>query len=370
MLSINIAMIIVSFLVQLLCVTGCAAQSADSVFDLESPVVLSVGKDPFRICVTDCTGDNKPEIVVTNIGENTISIFATGKAGITPLPDSPLNAGQQPYWVVSTDWDVDGIVDLIVSNHQSDRISILRGLGKKRFAPPASIQVPTDEHVHKIAVGYNTKRNSPFIITERFLIPAESPNSPVRLPLDEHSHDYLASDLNGDGNTDIALINGLESRFALLLGNNAGGFFHAEGSPSHAFGEPQSIRLGDKNSSGNQSLIISARKNAEYPAGLFIVQITEKSFVIERIETQLQGISASIDTGDISGDGDTDIVVRLIDKPGLAAMLSSPTGFNSSTIPIDFPIRHFVLVDINDNGKDDLAVLNDQTREVFLFRSK
>ncbi|MCG8377257.1 MAG: VCBS repeat-containing protein, partial [Chlorobiales bacterium] len=327
-------------------------------------------EDAFRIFAVDCNGDGKPEIVVTNIGENTLSIFSIGVNVIEPVPGSPVPAGQQPYSVVSSDWNRDGLADLIVSNHMSDRVSILRGLGNAAFASPESLQVPTDEHVHKIHVSNFTTSGIPFILTERFVLPANDPANVIRLPLVEHYHDYLALDFNGDGKVDIAAINGLESRFALLMGDGKGNFSHADGSPSRVFGEPQSLRPGDITEGGKRTLIVSARADGRLPEGLFLIENDGDSFVIQRIDVNLERAPGTIGTGDINGDGRTDIVARLIDKPGLTVLQSNPNGFDVEHVEIEFSIRHFALVDANSDGKDDLAVLNDKSREVLIYVSR
>ena len=71
------------------------------------------------------------------------------------------------------------------------------------------------------------------------------------------------ADFNGDGKVDLAVGNGGSNNVTILLGNGAGGFSEATGSPFPAGNSPNDIALGDVNGDRNLDLAI-ANHDAKY----------------------------------------------------------------------------------------------------------
>ncbi len=122
------------------------------------------------ICASDFDGDGNSDLAVTSSTNGKVMIllgkgdgrFDTGK----PIP--AYNVGDNPLWLTASDFDLDGDIDLAVANDDSNNISTLLNEGDGTF-----------------------KKGS----TYDFSYPARSPEN------------IYSSDLNGDGYTDLPLLN-------------------------------------------------------------------------------------------------------------------------------------------------------------------
>ncbi len=150
-------------------------------------------------------------------------LLGNGSGGFTAAPGSPFTVGAaiagptgEPGVVVVGDFNGDGIQDLATANQQSSNLTVLLGNGSGGFAP---------------APG------SPFAAV-----------GPVGLAV---------GDFNGDGILDLATANEFGSNnITVLLGNGAGGFAQASGSPFAAGSGPTSVVVGDFNGDGIPDLAI------------------------------------------------------------------------------------------------------------------
>lgn len=88
------------------------------------------GSSPYGISIGDITGDGKPEIVVANFVTNNISIFKNNGSVGTISFGGPFNVavGQGPRSVCVQDIDGDGKNDIAVANYYSGSVSIIRNL--------------------------------------------------------------------------------------------------------------------------------------------------------------------------------------------------------------------------------------------------
>lgn len=108
---------------------------------------LGAGSTPFAIAIADLTGDGKPEIIVSNSGANSLSIFRnTSPGGGTITFDTAVNStvGSSPRGVSAADIDGDGKLDVVSANFSPDTVSVLRNTGSGGalgFAPKVDFSV-------------------------------------------------------------------------------------------------------------------------------------------------------------------------------------------------------------------------------------
>jgi len=100
--------------------------------------VIGVGKGPGPMAVADINHDGKPDIMVANIEDGTISVLLGDEKGRFSLAfGSPFPCGKNPSDIAVADMNGDGNPDLVIVNTQTPYITILMGNGKGRFQPSA-----------------------------------------------------------------------------------------------------------------------------------------------------------------------------------------------------------------------------------------
>ncbi len=128
-------------------------------------VDFTTGSNPYRVAIADVDGDGKPDIVVTNSGNGvgtTVSVFRnTGTSGsITASSFAPkvdFTTGLCPFGLAITDLDGDGKVDIVVANHFSNTVSILRNtsasgsITASSFAP--KVDFATGSYPNGVAIA-------------------------------------------------------------------------------------------------------------------------------------------------------------------------------------------------------------------------
>jgi hypothetical protein len=174
----------------------------------------STGKTthPQYLVTGDFNGDGIPDLAVAN-GTGVVSIMLGNTDGSFQAPLSPANTvGTNPKSIVLGDFNGDGFADLAVANFGSNSVSILLGKGDGTFQPAANYNVGA---------------------------------SPLAL---------ARGDFNGDGILDLVVANSVDGTVTVLTGG-VGGTFTVGGSYPAGSG-PNSIVASDFNGDGLLDLAI------------------------------------------------------------------------------------------------------------------
>lgn len=302
------------------------------------PVVLpatSGGYSPYGIAVADLAGDGKLDIVVTEYGDNLVSIYknnctpgniATNLFG--PRQDFP--TGSQPQRMAAADLDGDGKPAFIVANPGDGTISILQNTsegGTINFAP--KVDFATGDGCSAVAVGDLNGDGKPDIaavntdgtlsvlqnvISAPGTITTNSFAPQVSLPIPSGGVDVAIVDIDGDGRLDLAVTAYLPQLFSIIQNLSDGGDL-----TTNSFGQRidypmdgrgHTISVGDLDGDGKPDLVVDTELNStisifhnESTPG--ILTNNSLSGPIE-LATGWNAWGSSV--GDLVGDGRPDIV--------------------------------------------------------------
>ena len=302
------------------------------------------GQFPIGEVQADFNGDGNPDLAVSNMGSNTISIFL-GNGNGTFQPHVDYATGTGPWDLAVADFNNDGKLDLAVINtgcptNGSDcgnqTISIFLGNGDGTFQAPLTFVPPTTV----VSTG------------------------------------FAFGDFNGDGNIDMAIsqVGGSGGLAAVYLGNGDGTFTTGAQYPTGqiSFSGSPSIIAGDFNRDGKLDLaMVQAYPALSISNAVVLLGNGDGTFQSAVSHPTAPGAGV-IAAGDFNGDGIPDLAT-LSSYPG-ANTVSILLGNGDGTFQthVDYTTGNgpvsLTVADLNGNGKLDLAIseYNDNTVSVLL----
>jgi hypothetical protein len=124
------------------------------------------GTDPVGITVANLNG--RPDLVIANKGSNDVSILLnepTASGGFTFVPGPRLQGGAGPTSTVVQDVNGDGIPDLLVTDGNSNQVTLLPGVGNGFFNDQNPRTFPVGSDPSQIMFGTFLPNQGPEILT-------------------------------------------------------------------------------------------------------------------------------------------------------------------------------------------------------------
>ncbi len=198
---------------------------------------VAVGRHPYqRIRVADLNGDGKADIVSPNLeGGDVTILLGDGKGGFRQPSGSPFPCGDSPFNVAIGDVNADGIPDLAIVNSPTstadrsgrDGLTILIGDGRGGFTAMAGTPLATGRSPNMVAVGdldgdgvgdvvvSNPDSNeiTVFTMSRRGSVTSRATESVQGNP-----KGLAIGDVNRDGKADIVVTNRAENSITVLFG--------------------------------------------------------------------------------------------------------------------------------------------------------
>lgn len=357
-------------------------------------MVIPVGKGPGAIAVADVNHDGKPDIIVANVDDGTVSVLlGDGKGHFRTAPGSPFPCNAKPNDIAVADMNGDGNPGLVIANHQTPYITVLLGDGKGGFKPSPHSPFATKSypHPHGVVVGDFIGDGKPAVVTDSWgnnqilLIPTDGKGNLILpgkfFPADLHTDSGVrAADFNKDGNLDIVTVNQNAGVVGLQLGDGRGGFQKAPGSPFPAGTAAWEFTVGDINGDGNPDVVVVPNEQHltdPKQLGVRVLLGDGKGGLspMRGSPFSLAGCEGpdGVAVGDIRGNGLHDIVVSCAQNDKLFFFMRMKHGaFKISTwsVPTGWGWPGLALADLTGNGKDDVIVSNNNQGTVTILFSK
>ena len=291
------------------------------------------GDNPWSVAVGDFNGDGKPDLAIANTEfglavHGTVAVLLNdGAGGFTAAQGSPFPAGASPICVA-----VGGI-------NQN---------GEARFLATANDDDATVTVLLNNGMGFFTA----------------APGSPFVVGLFPWS--VTVGDFNGDGQSDLAVTNRGDNTVTVLLSNGLGGFTVAPGSPFPVGLYPYSVAVGDFNGDGKADLAVT---NAGDNTVTVLLGNGAGGFTAALGSPFPVGSSpTSVVVADFNGDGRPDLAIANQGSSDVTVLLGNGTGGFTEALGSPFPVGSVPLSmavgDFNGDGKPDLAVANSVSENV------
>jgi hypothetical protein len=301
-----------------------------------APQPFTTGGGPISATAADVNGDGRPDLLVTNVDSDTVSVLLNitvpGAAAPAFAAQQPFATGTSPRSVTAADVNGDGTLDLIVANRNSNTVSVLLNTTPPGAATPAfAAQQPF------------TTGTSPGSVT--------------------------AADVNGDGTPDLIVANESSNTVSVLLNITAPGAATPAFAAQSIFATgnfPRSVAAADVNGDGRPDLLVANGGGGTVSVLLNTTVPGAATPAFAALQTFATGAAPiSVTAADVNGDGRPDLIVASSTEGRVSVLLN--TTAPGAMVPSFAPRQAFdtggipssaTAADVNGDGRPDLIVAN------------
>ncbi len=376
------------------------------------------GTSPQSINIGDLDGDGKPDLVVANASDNSISFFRNIGIGNLSVGSFAAKidfvAGERPTSASIGDLDGDGRPDLAVTNSGSRFVSVMRNVLPPTITSFNPAYAKPGDVVSLIGTNFNTTlaNNVVYFGATKAIVTAATTTSltvtvpkgatyapiyilnksttlaaysssnfmPIYSPAKttvtindfQPKKDYTTGDnpqfvaigdLDGDGKSDLAIANQTSNTVSLFLNTSINGVINLAAKIDIATGTtPRSIAIGDINGDGRVDLAITNQASNT----VSVLINTSSNGIISfasKVDFTTGIMPVSIAIGDIDLDGKPDLIIANEGSNTVSILRNAGNGgVTNFETKADYPTGAnpygIVVGDINGDGLLDVAVTN------------
>jgi len=326
--------------------------------------------------------------ITSEMDSSVTILLGNGKGNFTEAKHSPFFAGSLPNDLTIGDFDKDLNADLAIANHEKKFLTVLLGDGKGSFNAASNSPFRTEgiPHVHGVATGDFNNDGRPDLVTDSWgndhveIIFGDSTKlfkTPgVFVKTGKRPYQRLrVADLNGDQVPDIVTTNTEGNNVSILLADGKGGFQEAKGSPFPCGDAPFGIAAGDINGDGKTDLAVinsPASMGAGKGKNGLTVLVGDGSGNFSTINGspfEAGRIPNRIAVGDVNGDSINDIVTsdNGSNKIYLFLMGKGQRVLSTRVITVGNAPKGIAIADLNKDGLGDIVVCNNSDNNISII---
>lgn len=206
-----------------------AANSAVTPSSYSTKIDLETGNSPASLSIADLNGDGKPDIAVTNSADNTLSVYINNSVSGSLLINGKTDyaTGNRPMYCNIADIDLDGKPDIVVSNTGANSISVFRNNYQGSLTSSSFIRTDfaTTGMPQMIATGYlknNEAKPQIAFIQNQTVSVLVNTSTPGQLSLSQQNTSINAkalalADFDNDNSDDLAILNSAGDAVTIVL---------------------------------------------------------------------------------------------------------------------------------------------------------
>jgi ankyrin repeat protein len=327
-------------------------------------VDYSVGTYPWAVFSSDLDGDGDMDLAVANDVNffSSVSVLLNNGDG-TFAEKVSYGTGVNPRLVFSSDLDLDGDMDLAVANRNLGNVgsvSVLLNNGDGTFAtkvdygagdgPQSVFSSDLDgDGDMDLAVANGGSDSVSVLLNNGNGIFATK----VDYGAGDGPYSVFSSDLDGDGDMDLAVANNYSDSVSVLL-NNGNGIFATKVDYGAGDG-PYSVFSSDLDGDGDMDLAVA---NNFYYSVSVLLNNGDGTFA-PKVDYVTGDHPNSVFSSDLDGDGDMDLVMANINPNCVSVLLNNGDGtFQIADIDAGDTPNSVFSSDLDGDGDMDLAVAN------------
>jgi hypothetical protein len=321
---------------------------------------------PGYMVVGDFNLDGRPDLATANYNSSNVSVLldtcnGTPCSGTSFAPKTDFGVGTNPVSVAVGDVNMDGKLDLVTANYNSNNVSVRLGAGAGGFGAATNFTVGTNPRA--VAVGDFNLDGSPDIVAANFngnnvsVLPGNGAGgfgAKTDFAVGTNPVSVTMGDFNRDGKPDLAVANFNTNNVSVLAGNGMGSFGPATNFAAGT--NPYSVVTGDFNLDGKSDLAVS-----NFSTGKVSVLYGDGAGGFgARTEFTAGTNPAFVAVGDFNLDGKPDLAVANFNGNSISVLTGNGAGgFGAATnFAMGTGPYSVVVGDFNLDGRHDIATAN------------
>ena len=318
--------------------------SSVGLLNLGSKISFAVGSGQSDISSGDLDGDGKPDIISVNSNDNTISILrnTSTPGNINFALKTNFNTGSNPTSVAIGDLDGDGKPDLAVTNLVNNNVSVFLNtstVGNINFAPrvdfssatlPISVGIGDIDGDGKPDIVIANNSSATIIVLQNLSTSGNlNFSSVLSLTTGSSPRSVSLGDIDGDGKAEIVVANTTSSTLSVFRNLSTAGSINLSNKVDFVTGSsPRSVSLGDIDGDGKTDLTVSNENDSTVSVfrNTSSIGVINSGSFAGKVDFSTNSYPQTARAGDLDLDGKPDITLAQSSINGISILRNLASG--------------------------------------------